>query len=140
MNMFFTDDKTINIAFKIRKEIFINEQNIPKNLEIDGSDKYAKNMILTIDNKPIGTGRLIEIDNKMYIGRIAILKEHRKKGYATKIINFLLDEAKNMGYNEVFIHSQLHAKEFYEKIGFKAFGEEFLEANIPHINMKIDFN
>ena len=140
MNMFFTDDKTINIAFKIRKEIFIKEQNIPKNLEIDGSDKYAKNMILTIDNKPIGTGRLIEIDNKMYIGRIAILKEYRKKGYATKIINFLLDEAKNMGYNEVFIHSQLHAKEFYEKIGFKAFGEEFLEANIPHINMKIDFN
>ncbi len=140
MNMFFTDDKTINLAFNIREEVFIKEQNVPKDLEIDGSDKYAKNMILTVDNKPIGTGRLIEIDNKIYIGRVAILKEYRKKGYATKIINFLLDEAKNMGYKEVFIHSQLHAKEFYEKIGFKAFGEEFLEANIPHINMKINFN
>ena len=75
MNMFFTDDKTINLAFNIREEVFIKEQNVPKDLEIDGSDKYAKNMILTVDNKPIGTGRLIEIDNKIYIGRVAILKE-----------------------------------------------------------------
>lgn len=140
MDMFFTDDKTISLAFDIRRQVFMKEQNIPENIEIDGSDKYAKNMVLTLDNKPIGTGRLIEIDDKMYIGRVAVLKEYRQKGYATKIIKFLLDEAKNMGYTQVFIHSQSYAKGFYEKLGFKAFGEEFLEANIPHIHMKIVFN
>ena len=139
MNMFFLNKDNINLAFDIRKQVFINEQNVPEEIEIDGSDKDAKSMILTINNKPIGTGRLIVIDGKMYIGRVAILKEYRKKGYATNLINFLLNEAKNMGYNEVFIHAQSYAKDFYEKLGFKKFGEEFLEANIPHINMKITF-
>lgn len=139
MNMFFLNNDNINLAFDIRKQVFVNEQNVPEEIEIDGSDEYAKNMILTLDNKPIGTGRLIVIDNKMYIGRVAILKEYRKKGYATHLIKFLLNEAKNMGYNEIFIHAQSYAKDFYQKIGFIAFGEEFLEANIPHINMKITF-
>lgn len=139
MNMFFLNEDNINLAFDIRKQVFIKEQNVPEEIEIDGSDKDAKNMILTINNKSIGTGRLIVIDDKMYVGRVAILKEHRKKGYATHLINFLLNEAKNMGYNEVFIHAQSYAKDFYEKLGFKKFGEEFLEANIPHVNMKITF-
>ncbi|WP_250278150.1 GNAT family N-acetyltransferase [[Clostridium] colinum] len=137
MEIFFTDDTNINLAFYIREEVFIKEQGIPKHTEIDGSDKYAKNVILTIDNKPIGTGRLIEINKKMYIGRVAILKDYRNKGYATNLIKFLLKEAKNMGFKEVFIHAQSYAKNFYEKLGFKQLGEEFLEANIPHINMKI---
>ncbi|WP_317366408.1 GNAT family N-acetyltransferase [uncultured Tyzzerella sp.] len=139
MDMFFLENTDIKLAFDIRKQVFINEQNVPEEIEIDGSDKYAKNMILKVDNKPIGTGRLIVIDNKMYIGRVAILKEYRKKGYATHLVKFLLAEAKNMGYNEVFIHSQSYVKDFYEKIGFVAFGKEFIEANIPHINMKITF-
>lgn len=137
MKMFFLNDDNINLAFDIRTEVFIKEQGIERDVEMDGTDKYAKNMILIKDNKPIGTSRLIVIDNKMYIGRVAVLKEYRKKGYATHMINFLLNEAKNMGYNEVFIHAQTYAKSFYEKIGFKQFGEEFLEANIPHIHMQI---
>nr|WP_317357211.1 GNAT family N-acetyltransferase [uncultured Tyzzerella sp.] len=137
MKMFFLDETNINLAFNIRTEVFIKEQGIDPDVEIDGTDKDAKNMILIVDNKPIGTSRLIVIDNKMYIGRVAILKEYRKKGYATHMINFLLEEAKNMDYKEVYIHGQSYAKNFYEKIGFKQFGEEFIEANIPHINMKI---
>lgn len=137
MNMFFTNDDNINLAFDIRREVFIKEQGIEEDIEIDGSDKYAKNMILTINNIPIGTGRLIEIDKKMYIGRLAVLKQYRKKGYGTNIIRFLLNEAKNMGYREVFIHAQSYAINFYEKLGFKSFGDEFLEANILHKNMKI---
>ncbi len=137
MEMFFLNENNINIAFDIRTKVFIEEQGIDKDIEIDGTDKDAKNMILIVNNKPIGTSRLIVIENKMYIGRVAVLKEYRKKGYATHMINFLLNEAKNLGYNEVFIHAQTYVKNFYEKIGFKQFGDEFLEANIPHIHMKI---
>lgn len=137
MQMYFTDDENIKDAFYIRKEVFIKEQGVPPEVEIDGSDKNAKNMILTVDSKPVGTGRLIKIDNKMYLGRLCVLKKYRGKGYAKNIALFLLNEAKNMGYNEVFIHAQSYVKDFYEKIGFKAFGNEFLEAGIPHINMKI---
>ncbi len=138
MEMFFLDDSNLNLAFDVRKKVFIEEQKIEKELEFDGTDKDAKNMILKIDNKPVGTGRLIKIDDKMYIGRVAVLKEHRNKGYASHLMKFLLNEAKNMGYKEVFIHAQSYAKNFYEKLGFKAFGDEFLEANIPHIYMKIE--
>lgn len=137
MKMFFLNKNNINLAFDIRTKVFIEEQGIDKNVEIDGTDKDAKNMILIVNNKPIGTSRLIVIENKMYLGRVAILKEYRKKGYATHMIKFLLDEAKKLGYNEVFIHAQTYAKTFYEKIGFKQFGDDFLEANIPHIHMKI---
>lgn len=136
--MYFLTDDNIDLAYAIRKEVFIKEQNVPKHIEMDGSDKRAKNMILELDNKPIGTARLIEQEGKMYIGRVAILNPYRKKGYASKMIKFLLDEAKKMGYNKVFIHSQCSAKGFYEKLGFIAFGDEFLDANILHINMKID--
>lgn len=138
MEMFFLDNDNINLAFDIRREVFINEQNVPENIEMDGSDKNAKNMILKIDNKPIGTGRLIKILDKMYIGRVCVLKDYRHKGYANYIVKFLLDEAKNMGEKEVFIHAQSYAKAFYKKLGFVEFGEEFLEAGIPHINMKIN--
>lgn len=137
MEMYFLNENNINLAFDIRTKVFIEEQGIDKDVEIDGTDKDAKNMILIVNNKPIGTSRLIVIENKMYIGRVAVLKEYRKKGYATHMINFLLNEAKNLGYNEVFIHAQTYVKNFYEKIGFKKFGDEFLEANIPHIHMKI---
>ncbi len=137
MEMYFLNENNINLAFDIRTKVFIEEQGIDKDVEIDGTDKDAKNMILIVNNKPIGTSRLIVIENKMYIGRVAVLKEYRKKGYATHMINFLLNEAKNLGYNEVFIHAQTYVKNFYEKIGFKQFGDEFLEANIPHIHMKI---
>lgn len=139
MEMFFLNDENINLAFNIREEVFIKEQNINRELEIDGTDKYAKNMILVENNKPIGTSRLIVIDNKLYIGRVAVLKQYRKKGYATHMINFLLKEAKNMGFNEIFLNAQTYTKNFYEKFGFKAFGKEFLEANIPHISMKLKF-
>lgn len=137
MEMYFLNENNINLAFDIRTKVFIEEQGIDKDVEIDGTDKDAKNMILIVNNKPIGTSRLIVIENKMYIGRVAVLKEYRKKGYATHMINFLLNDAKNLGYNEVFIHAQTYVKNFYEKIGFKQFGDEFLEANIPHIHMKI---
>ena len=138
MKMYFLDRKNLDLAFHIRREVFIKEQNIDENIEIDGSDEYAKNMILELDNVPVATSRLIKIENKIYIGRVCVLKEYRKKGYAKNMINFLLDNAKDMGYKEVFIHSQAYLKDFYKNIGFVQFGDEFLEAGIVHIHMKID--
>lgn len=138
IEIYFLDKNNIEKAFDIRRKVFIEEQNIPLELEIDGIDEKAKSIILELDKNPIGTARLIDQDNKMYIGRVAVLKEYRNKGYASKMIEFLLDEAKNLNINKIYIHSQSTAKNFYEKLGFVEFGEEFLEANIPHINMVKD--
>lgn len=125
----------------IRKEVFIKEQGISESDEYDGTDeKFNSKIIVLYDNeKPFATGRLIEMENKLFIGRLAILKQYRGLKYGKIIINKLIEKAKlEFNYKEIYIHAQSYAKPFYEKCGFIAFGEEFLEADIPHLHMKID--
>ncbi|MDE6182076.1 MAG: GNAT family N-acetyltransferase, partial [Eubacteriales bacterium] len=103
-------------------------------------EKYNSKIIVLYNNeKPFATGRLIEIDEKLFIGRIAILKEYRGLNYGKILLEKLIEKAKtDFKYNEIFIHAQSYAKAFYEKVGFISFGEEFLEADIPHLHMKIN--
>lgn len=125
----------------IRREVFIKEQKIDEIEEFDGTDqKYNSKIIVLYNNKkPFATGRLIEIDGKLFIGRIAILKEYRGLNYGIILLEKLIEKAKTeFKHKEIFIHAQSYAKAFYEKVGFTSFGEEFLEANIPHLHMKIN--
>ncbi|MDE6357018.1 MAG: GNAT family N-acetyltransferase [Eubacteriales bacterium] len=125
----------------IRTEVFIKEQKIDEIEEFDGTDqKYnSKILVLYNDNKPFATGRLIEIGEKLFIGRVAILKEYRGLNYGIILLEKLIEKAKTeFNHKEIFIHAQSYTKAFYEKVGFISFGEEFLEANIPHLHMKIN--
>lgn len=123
-----------NDAWMIREEVFINEQNVPRELEEDGFDDVAHHIVIYENNKPIAVGRLIEKNSS--IGRVAVLKEYRGKNYGYLIMENLLEKAKELQGNEVILHAQLSAKNFYEKLGFEAYGEVFNEAGIDHICMK----
>jgi predicted GNAT family N-acyltransferase len=121
----------------IRFTVFVKEQNVPQELEIDDLDEKAIHILCYVDNKAVATGRIIKEDG--HIGRIAVLKEYRGKQIGKMIMIFIMEIAKEFGLSSVWLSSQLVAKGFYKKLGFKEYGEIFLDAGIEHINMKKKF-
>jgi len=118
---------------EVRDSVFIQEQNIDPDIEFDGLDESAVHAIVYSNAQPVGTGRILDDG---HIGRIAILKAFRGQGLGAKIVLSLIDEATNKGYPRVYLGSQKHAIDFYTKLGFEPFGDEFMEAGIPHLSME----
>lgn len=117
----------------IRDEVFIQEQGIDPTLEFDGCDADALHALITIDDQPVATGRLL---NDGHIGRIAVLAAYRGQGVGAQVVRSLIKEAELQGYARVYLGAQVHAVDFYRKLGFVAFGDEFVEAGIPHLAME----
>lgn len=129
--------KTLEIQYEIRKKVFIDEQHVDEQIERDHYDMISDHVIVYEDNIPVGTGRLILQDNKYLIGRIAVLKQYRGKRYGDLIVRKLVDHGFRQGALRIEVHSQVQVVPFYKNIGFKEFGDEFIEANIKHISMYI---
>jgi predicted GNAT family N-acyltransferase len=119
----------------IRRAVFTEEQNVPESINFDGSDTDYIHVLATDKNGlPVGTAR---INRKGRIGRMAVLKNYRRQGIGRKMIQMLIDYGRKNAITDFHVSSQVTAVGFYEKMGFEPFGEEFLEAGIKHINMKL---
>jgi predicted GNAT family N-acyltransferase len=119
---------------RIRTTVFVVEQNVPADLEMDGRDgECAHALAESAAGEPIGTGRLMP-DGR--IGRMAVLAPWRGRGVGAAILEALMAEARRRGFRETHLHAQSHAKDFYGRHGYVAEGEEYLEAGIPHIGMR----
>jgi predicted GNAT family N-acyltransferase len=117
----------------VRTEVFIHEQQVPVHLEWDEFDAISMHVLaLTSDEQPIGTVRLLP---NGYIGRMAVLKEWRRKGIGSAMMSKVLEEINNRGIQEIMLNAQTIAIRFYEKFGFQVCGEEFMDAGILHIKM-----
>ena len=120
----------------IRREVFIEEQNVPEELEWDGIDAVSVH-VLAYDNFndiPIGTGRLAS-DGQ--IGRMALRKDYRRQGIGHAILKKLIELALRDGHSNVYLHAQLYVVDFYKQAGFEAVGETFMDAGIPHVKMTL---
>ena len=131
----------ISECMKIRAEVFGGEQGFPTAAAEDEDDASAI-FALAYETEndaliPVGTGRLVFLDDFYKIGRIAVKKEYRGKNYGDFIVRMLVDKAFVMGAKEVFVGAQKHAIPFYEKIGFVPVDEEYYEDEIYHKMMKI---
>ncbi len=120
----------------IRRLVFIEEQHVPEELEWDEDDNTSTHFIVTIDNKAVATARLTANGQ---IGRMAVLAEYRNQGIGNKLLKFVLQHAVSLGLKQVYLHAQVSAIAFYEKLGFTATGDIFYEANIPHREMSLNF-
>ena len=118
----------------IRFTVFVEEQKVPEELEIDEYDKIATHILLYVDDKPVGTGRILLEDG--HIGRIAVLKEYRKKHFGTMIMWFLVEKAREQNLDKVWLSAQLAVVDFYRRLGFIEYGKTFWDAGIKHINME----
>ena len=118
----------------IRKIVFIEEQKVPKEVEIDEYEKEATYFIAYLKSEPVGCAR-IRYKDFAKLERIAVVKKYRKQGIGTKITNYLIDYCHKKNIYDIHINSQLYVVDFYEKIGFKKVGEIFYEAGIKHVEM-----
>lgn len=115
----------------IRRAVFVDEQRVPEELEWDDADADCRHVLAYSPEgaAAIGTGRLLPDG---HIGRMAVLKAWRGRGVGSAILVFLIGLARDKGFRVLRLHAQTHALGFYEKYGFVATGDEFMEAGIPH--------
>ena len=117
----------------IRESVFMQEQKVPEELEWDGEDEAAIHLLaLNSDNTPIGCARILQDG---HIGRMAVLKQSRGHGIGRALLRRAVDVVRELGCSEAFLDAQRYAIPFYEREGFTAEGEEFMDAGIPHRHM-----
>lgn len=119
---------------RIRFIVFVDEQRVPPELEMDEHDAHCVHALAFSDGEAIGTGRLLPDG---HIGRMAVLKEWRGRGVGQALLRALVDAARRRGDREVVLNSQVHALGFYGAEGFKAEGPVYDEAGIPHQTMRL---
>jgi ElaA protein len=121
----------------LRRTVFIEEQNVPENEEVDGDDPGCDHILLTVSDMPVGTARLKYYNDFIKVQRVCVLKNFRGQGIGSKIINFIIRHVeKNDIHSSVRLGSQIHALEFYKRLGFIEFGKEYLDAGILHKDME----
>jgi len=125
-------------ARSIRMHVFVIEQHVPIELEWDHMDEHCIHAIaMNSDGVAVGTGRLLPDG---HIGRMAVLASARGTGVGGEILQSLMQAAQQRGDTRVVLSAQRQAEGFYANFGFTAFGEEYLEAGIRHIDMEHYFN
>jgi len=123
-------------AYTIRKRVFINEQGVPEEMELDEHDPLAQHALAYLNSECIGTARLVTLPGNLgRIGRMAVLPMHRKQGVGGKLLCALLELSKSQGITKLELHAQLSAIAFYEQYGFIAQGDIYDEAGIAHRDM-----
>ena len=124
------------LARPVREIVFVVEQKVPLELEWDEWDERSDHALaLDSSGSPIGTARLLP-DGR--IGRMAVVKEWRKRGVGGALLLALLERARGRSMTRSVLHAQTHAAGFYRRFGFSERGEEFLEAGIPHVEMTLE--
>lgn len=129
-------DEAGNQLRAIRAAVFIDEQNVPVELEWDGRDTHSLHVVAVSESgEAVGTGRLLPDG---HIGRMAVLKPWRGRGVGRAVLLELLAAAGEKGFTSVELNAQTRAVDFYARFGFEAVGREFLDAGIPHRAMHMD--
>jgi len=124
-------------AQTIRLEVFVQEQHVPAELEMDDKDAVCLHAVAyDAHGTPIATGRLLPDG---HIGRMAVRKPHRGSGIGGLLLQGLMAQAKARGDQSVVLSAQTHAAPFYLRHGFVKQGDEFFEAGIAHIEMAYRF-
>lgn len=119
----------------IRYQVFVAEQGVPEALEWDGLDPRCVHVLARDgEGMPIGTGRLLP---DAHIGRMAVLKAWRRTGVGSAILAKLLEIARLRGEREVILNAQSYVLDFYRRAGFRVTSDEFMEADIPHREMRL---
>ncbi|MCT4783188.1 MULTISPECIES: GNAT family N-acetyltransferase [Exiguobacterium] len=130
-------DSLIEQARHVREVVFIGEQGIDPELEYDALDPVCVHVVGTVDAEPVTTARLRPVEAGIgKVERVATLKAARGNGYAQEVMFEIERVAKSQGMHTLKLGAQLTALPFYERLGYEAYGDEFLDANIPHRMMK----
>lgn len=122
----------------IRKKVFVDEQNVPAEIEIDNDEDKCTYFVLYSNHQAAATARFqTTSDNGIHIQRVAVLKQFRHQHLGTDLLNYIFDYAKEQNFDYIILGAQDHAQAFYTQLGFKVIGEQYEEAGILHHDMKL---
>ncbi len=137
-----TDSGRMRDALAVRLRVFVEEQGVPPELEVDAHDRTdarAVHALVRDGDEPIGAGRFYQADGAtVQIGRMAVVPRRRGAGVGGRILAALDAEARRRGYARARLHAQMHAASFYAKAGFTSTGETLWDAGILHQTMELE--
>jgi predicted GNAT family N-acyltransferase len=125
-----------NEGFKLRREVFIAEQKVPPDEEFDTYDLTAHHVVALAAGEVCGTLRVLHTQEHVKIGRVAVAMAWRGQGIASRMMDYAMTEHRGARSNRFYLTAQSDKVGLYERLGFVAYGDEFLDAGIPHLAMK----
>jgi predicted GNAT family N-acyltransferase len=126
------DQKLIEQAFAIRRQVFVEEQNVSQERE-SMDDEEAVHYLATVNGFPAGAARYRKMEKGAKIERIAVLNTFRGQRIGESILLKILDDLK--AENKIYLYAQVNATQFYIKNGFTQTDNYFLDAGIEHVEM-----
>ena len=123
-------------AFGVRFEVFVVEQGVPRELEVDEFDPCATHLVAICDGQVVGTLRMLDHDGAAKIGRVAVRAAARRTGIGARLMDRAAAIALERGFAEIILHAQVAVARFYRRLGYVEEGDLFDEAGIPHIAMR----
>jgi len=123
-------------AVSVRQAVFVEEQGVPEDRELDGNDDGATHFVAYDRTEPIGTARLRDYDTDVAKAeRVAIVADRRGEGLGRELMEAVEATASGAGYDRVVLHAQVSVVPFYRKLGYEPVGEIFKDAGIDHREM-----
>jgi len=127
----------LEAALALREQVFCGEQGVPREQELDGRDDDALHVVALEPTAQVvfGTLRLLLEGDVAKVGRVAVARNARRRGVASRMLELALEEARARGAERARLAAQIDALELYERAGFRVESEPFLEAGIRHVWM-----
>mgnify|MGYP001802916661 CR=1 FL=1 len=120
----------------LRRIVFIEEDGVSVEDEVDGKDGDAIHLLARLNGEPVGTARVLAYGTTVKIGRVCVLKEHRGRGLGVLLIEGCHDAARGAGATRAILAAKTVALPFYERLGYRAYGDVFIDADMPHKMME----
>jgi len=126
----------LDTAMAIRYRVFVQEQGVPPEEEMDEADATATHVLALLDGRAVGTGRVVRLPSgEAKIGRMAVEQEWRRRGVGSSLLTFVEEQALLQGMARAVLDAQTYVKAFYANHGYRDEGEVFMEAGIEHVRM-----
>lgn len=123
-------------AYQVRTLVFVEEQGVPKEEEIDNLEQEAIHFVGYCNNMPVAASRMRFAGQFAKLERVCVLKEKRGMGFGRDLILVMENLAKAKGYKQSKLNGQTYAESFYQRLGYKTVSNEFMDAGIPHVAME----
>jgi predicted GNAT family N-acyltransferase len=130
-------EEATSLIQMIRSLVFQQEQGVEAALDFDGLDESVPHLMAYYKDLPVGTARVRQLNEQTAkLERMAVLPSYRGQGIGRELVKASINFATCQNILELRLNAQTQARNFYEKLGFEAYGQEFEEAGIPHIAMR----
>lgn len=122
-------------ALTVRRKVFIEEQQVPEEEEIDEYEDVCTHVVVYDNDLPVAAGRLRDYNGIGKIERICVLASHRQHGLGKIVMEKLESIAQSQGFQSLKLNAQTHAEGFYARLGYETISDIFMDAGIPHVTM-----